>query len=205
MRIVCMTMYSPSNQLLADITVPNLKEYTDRHGYELYELKIDDGKFHYEKHLAVKDLFKHGVDIIFYKDVDSLITNLQKPITDFIDTEHDFFITKDCNEINGGSLIIINTVWSRMFNDFVLFKKYDYNNEQEVYVAYQYDKRFKDKIKILPHPSINSYLYELYPSIPQKTHEEGQWEEGDFLLHLPATTITQRINIFNEYKNKIVL
>jgi hypothetical protein len=62
------------------------------------------------------------------------------------------------------------------------------------------------KVKYLPHPSINSYRYELYAGyegdyfhdymhIP---HEYGQWEPGDLLLHLPGLSLEKRIEVFKE-------
>ena len=67
-------------------------------------------------------------------------------------------------------------------------------------------------IEILPHPSINSYLYEEYGDNYGKivgvqkskpTHIEGQWEPGDFALHLPGIPNSIRIEIFETIKTQI--
>jgi len=200
MKVICLTMFSPYYQPLADISVPNFKTYCDKHGYEFYQLLVGDGDAWFKKNAAFDECFKGNSDIIFYKDIDSLITNLTVPIENFIDDEHDFFITKDIEGINGGSLIMKNTKWSKSFNDFVLSQKENYNNEQEVYAAFENDERFVDKIKILPQNTINSYDYSQYETIGRRTHENGQWEVGDFVLHLPALIIEKRLPIMKNIK-----
>jgi hypothetical protein len=55
-------------------------------------------------------------------------------------------------------------------------------------------------MKILPHPSLNSYPYEHYPEFKNVTHEQGNWEEGDFLLHCPALPYEKRAEILRNAK-----
>lgn len=195
MKVVCVTTWSPYYQPLADITLPNLWDYAFKHDYLVYEHKIEDGKFHFEKHKVFKELFNGGAGIIFYKDIDSMITNLTIPIESFIDLENDFYITKDKTELNGGVMILKNTSWCMVFNDAVLSYKNLVNNEQNAINLMYKNPQANDFIKVLPQSTINSYLYEMYPEIGKQAHEHGQWEEGDFLLHLPALTIEKRIEI----------
>lgn len=195
MKAVCVTTWSPYNQPLADVTLPNLWEYAFRHDYLVYEHKIEDGKFHFEKHRVFKQLFNDGVDVIFYKDIDSMITNQTIPITNFLDDKNDFYITEDTTELNGGVMILKNSEWCRNFNNTILSYSGEVNNEQNAINILYRNKQENDLIKVLPQSTINSYLYESYPEIGKQTHEQGQWEEGDFLLHLPALTLERRIEI----------
>jgi hypothetical protein len=108
------------------------------------------------------------------------------------------------NGINAGNFIIKNTEWSKSFLDFILSKVGSFENDQCVIEAIHNDPEWKDKIKILNHPSVNSYPYDLYsPSwgvigdriIERPTHEEGDWQPGDFIIHLPGKTLLDRLEI----------
>jgi hypothetical protein len=67
-------------------------------------------------------------------------------------------------------------------------------------------------IKIVPQRILNSYDYTLYPDLPSKDALgiDGQWKEGDFLLHIVGgsarfkKTTDQRIDIAKQYLEKVV-
>jgi hypothetical protein len=200
MRVVCCTYYSPSHKELADICLPNLSEYCSRHGYYMWVENIENNKWGYVKHEIFKGLFEKGFDVVWYKDIDSLITNLSVPIEGFIDDEHHFFITKDFNELNGGSVIVKNTKIGRLFNDLILWQRKDFENEQN---AYNFWAKYLEPtlIKILPHPSINSYRYDLYPECENvRSIYQGHWREGDFVLHTPGLPMEKRIEVLKQAK-----
>lgn len=199
MKVVVATMYSPSHQELADLTVPNMEAYASKYGYDTHIIKVENDKWEYKKHEAFKELFK-TYDLIWYKDVDSILTSFKIPITDYIDEEHSFFITKDWTELNGGSICIRNNEWGVWINNMVLANRYKYPNEQNVYNA-NYDIMVVGKsIKVLPQHTINAYKYELYPEIGKLTKEQGQWEEGCLLLHTPALQMKDRIETLKNAK-----
>jgi len=199
MRVVVATMFSPSHQELADLTVPNMESYANKHGYDTHIIKIENDKWEYKKHDAFKELFK-TYDLIWYKDVDSIITNMTIPITDYIDGTQSFFITKDWTELNGGSICLLNNEWGVWINNMVLANRFKYQNEQNVYNA-NYDMMvIGNSIKVLPQHTINAYLYELYPEIGKLTKEQGQWEEGCLLLHTPALQMKDRIETLKNAK-----
>lgn len=197
MKIICCTMYSPSHKELADISVQNFQEYCERHGYEFRVIRIDNDKWEYKKHEAFqKWMANDECDLIFYKDVDSIITNMGIRIADFINETNALFVTEDKTEINGGSLILVNNRWGALLNDMILALRHVCENEQNAMVGLRQNVPiFKDWAHILDHPSINSYLYEMYPEIGRLTPKEGQWEEGHFVLHTPALPMAKRIEI----------
>lgn len=198
MKVVCCTYYSPSYKALADISLPNLSEYCAKHGYYMWVENIENDKWEYVKHDIFKKLFEEGFDLIWYKDVDSIITNMTIPITNFIDDSHDFFITKDFNELNGGSVIIKNTEGGRWVNNMVLANRSKYENEQNVYNANMDMMLIGGFIKILPQQTINAYQYELYPECKSYVGREdlGDWVEGkSFVLHTPGLGIEKRIEV----------
>lgn len=201
MKVICCTYYSPSYKAVADISLPNLSEYCARHGYYMWVENIENDKWEYVKHEMFKELFEKGFDLIWYRDVDSIITNITIQITDFIDDKRDFFITEDVNELNGGSVILKNSEWGRWLNNMVLSNRDYYDNEQNVYNANRDMLMISGCIKILPHPSINSYDYSIYPELPNiRKREDGHHHEGDFVLHTPGAPMEVRLNTLKNVK-----
>jgi hypothetical protein len=202
MKVCCCTYYSPSYKALANISIPNLSEYCMKHNYAVCVQSIDDDKWEYKKHELFKDLFEEDYDLIWYRDIDSVITNMNIPITDFVDKEGDFFLTQDFNELNGGSVIIKNSHYGRMLNNSILrFGRERYENEQNYYNKEVMVMRICET-KVLPHPSINSYDYSLYPECKEYVDREdlGDWKEGNFVLHVPALSMGKRIEVLKNAK-----
>lgn len=195
MKILVVTEYSDRYQEIANISIPNAKEYCAKHNYRFHVIKLEDGDFHYRKHEYFKEAFKNGCDLIAYRDIDAMFTNLTIPYESFINYNHDLFITKDFGGINGGSLIIKNTKGGQWVNDFILSQREKFNNEQEVMEHFITSPEFSQYVKLCGHPSFNSYQYEHYPEFKNVTHEQGQWQEGDFLLHTPALPLEKRAEI----------
>lgn len=207
MRVIVCTMYSPSHQELADISIPNFQEYTDRHGYELRIINIENDKWEFKKHEAFKEwMDKDECDLIFYKDIDSLITNISIPITDFVDKDYSFYLTKDFTELNGGAVIIKNTKEGRLFNDIVLENKDTFENEQNFYNSMPMLMMGANIMNPLMHPSINSYDYSLYPECKEYVGREdlGDWQQGNFVIHFPALQLSHRLKMMKEYLQKII-
>jgi hypothetical protein len=201
MKVCCCTYYSPSHKALADISLPNLSEYCARHGYYMRVDNIENDKWEYVKHKMFEELFDLGYGLIWYRDIDSVITNLSIPITSFTDEHYSFYITKDANELNGGSVIIKNTEAGRRFNKIILSQSGVYENEQNVYNSIPFLMFGVDFMKPLPHPSINSYDYSLYPEFPNlRRREDGHHHEGDFVLHVPALSMERRIEVLKNAK-----
>ncbi len=198
--------YTPDWQPLADIVIPKVEAYCAKHGYILMLVKhIENetvGLYKMMQLALLMPCFHH----IWVLDLDTLITNPNIRFTSFAGgagLDDDIFITEDIHGINAGSWIIRNTEASRLFVRTVI-NNFDAPEEQTVM------KRYLDmvKVKILPHPSINSYKYELYKDILKDelgetvmTHEEGEWQPGDLLLHLPGLDMQTRINTFLYYES----
>lgn len=185
--------YTPSWQELADLTLPVVHDYCAKHNYKpfIHESKHNDS-WADRKMYGIRIFFElwQDYDFIWVLDCDTLITNHSIPFTQLVDYEHDIFITQDVNGINAGSWIIRNTPESLKFVETII-DNFDAPHEQILM------NRYLDmvKVKYLPHPSINSYKYELY-DYGEKSHSEGQWEPGDLLLHLPGLSLEKRIEIF---------
>lgn len=199
-RVCILILYTEGWSNIAKIVLPNAKEYCQRHGYALDAIMHREPyplNFGYSKLTEIKRLLKN-FDIVWSLDLDTLITNHCYKVEDFIDflEDYDFFITKDVNGINGGSFIVKKSDWSIPFLDLLYSLKGEEGMHCEQDAINYYYKNYKDKIKILPHPSINSYKYELYPEFEYGI--DGQWMEGDFVLHLPGLSIEKRIEILKQ-------
>jgi hypothetical protein len=209
-KIGLLTAYYNNYKPLANIVVPNLQGYCIKQGYGLYDYVLPQEGSHYSfKRLEMlKKIFSyHDIGVMLCTDIDILITNYNIKIESFLDDKHDFYICKDVNGINAGNFIVKNTEWSRTFIDFLLSKQGSFENDQCVIEAIHNNPEWKSKIKILPHPSINSFDMQYYaPSwgvigdrkIERPTHKEGAWEAGDFVLHLPGMDLNKRIEILKE-------
>jgi hypothetical protein len=206
LTIGVLTSYYANYKSLADLVIPNLQGYCRKNDYVFYNYMLPEGGLHFsfKRMKMLRELLNYGANIILCTDIDILITNYNIKIESFLDDKHDFYITKDVNGINAGNFIIKNTEWSKSFLDFILSKTDSFENDQCVIEAIHNDPEWKDKIKILSHPSVNSYPYDLYaPSwgvigdrkIERPTHKEGDWQPGDFIIHLPGQPLEKRLEI----------
>ena len=209
MSVAILTSYFPNYQSLADVVIPNLKSYAEQHGYLFSSILCKDGGDAYgfqKMKFLQKILENRSIDLVLCLDLDVAITNKNYKLEDFIKESGDLFITKDVNGINSGSFIIKNSERGRGLIDRILSYNGREDNEQSAIQTH-----LSKEVTILPHPSINSYLYELYGapkwgrqngrSGNEPTHTEGNWKAGDFLLHLPGITLENRIKIINQKLN----
>lgn len=186
--------YTPSWQQLADIVLPRVKEYCEIYGYG-YEVVCTDWSYlkvgHYKMHVLKQVLEKY--EFVWVLDLDTLITNKEIPFTNFVDYHNDIFICLDIHGINAGSWIVRNTPESVQFINEVIMN-FDAPEEQTVMKRYLH----MVKMRILPHPSINSYMYGLYNEIHgsiEISESSGEWAPDHLLLHLPGLSFEKRIEI----------
>lgn len=207
-----LTTQSDSWLDLGDITVPIMSNYARKNNYCLRVVTIPPA-FEFHKVAAILGLLKRGDDLILCLDLDILITNHNIKFENFVDNEHDFYITQDINEINVGSVIVKKSKWVEdMLYEVVTSKA---ENEQNALKPFMTDP----KVKILPHPSINSYPYDEYAPnwglIPGRTpllgikgkptHEQGDWQKGDFIAHVPGLAMEHRLEVLGRLKEHIIL
>jgi len=213
MSAAVLTTQSESWKNLGDLVIPNMEAYCNKQGYKLIVHSIPSTFEFYKINAIYAALDLFGYDLVFCLDLDTLITNHNIRFETFVDTEHDFYITQDINEINVGAVIVRRSNWSE--NLLLDILESDAENEQNALKPHM----GHPKVKILEHPSINSYPYDEYaPSwglIPGRapllgiegkpTHEQGNWQPGDFIAHLPGLTNARRIEIFNRLKEHVIL
>lgn len=202
------TEYGGNYKGIASITVPVMKYYCYKHGYEFRELILErtGNDYAYKKIEFIIELFEdENIKAVFYIDADAMPTNHTIKVESFMDEEHDLFITEHLGEINGGSLIIKNTKKAKQLLNKVLHFRSHFDNEQNVINFCRYDSLFKESINILPHPSINSFDYRLYVECPEiRKEEQGHWVKGCFVFHVPALGIQKREEVLTNIKQHII-
>jgi len=199
MRINILTHYTPSWKEIAAITVPVLERYCKRHGYKLDVYECNSYQLYTGKEKILQAL--HNIDdgdIGLVIDADCLITNHNLSLHNFIDNDHDFYITKHVGNINAGVFIVRKTEWLKKFLNYTLSEigKEGVHCEQDGFAKWQKEHPHDKKIKIVNHPAFNSLKYELYPEHGIQEEENGQWIEGkSFILHLPGVSMQRRVEI----------
>ena len=213
MNLTLLTHYIPTPkedyQLIADLTIPGKEAYCARFGYRHL---IHGGPYFDEKlywaiqrlHLVYDYMFQgvNDVDAVWVLNPASIITNYSKSVTDFVDNEHDFFVTKDCNDINMGSFIVRKSDWTKRYLRYLIDHTKTHSHcwfEQFSVINTYQSSPWKEKIKILDHPSINSYQYFRYKKPPETA---GNWKKGHLVLALPGLSFSERINIIGDFISK---
>lgn len=202
MKIAVLIPSTPDWIDIANITVENAAKYCGRHGYSLYHNVFPQPNNGYKKISGALNILDSGFDAVWVLDADTLITNHTIRIERYLTSKKSFFITKDINGINCGSFVVKKSKWSISFLEWLLKcegKEKMYCEQDAVnYYMTLFPKEVDTHFLFLPHPSINSYLYELYPQYGEQTHEQGQWEAGDFVLHLPGVGMDKRLEILKK-------
>lgn len=201
-----LTHYTENWSDIAAVTIPVLENYCEKHGYHLSVFKNTPyqnytGK---EKMKQILEVCKYG-DIAMVIDADAIITNPEIKIESFIDDEHDFYITKHVGNINAGVFILRFTQWTELFINKLLpsIGKEKVHCEQDAIMEYMVAHPNNKKIKILPHPSINSFDYSLYKEHTDKIGSYEDWKPNDFVLHLPGTGMELRKKKLSEVKQTL--
>ena len=196
MRIGCLTIHDDHYQRLADITNPAKRAYCDRHGYTPIFLKSPD-RFDYFSFVSEAMNCLPRFDWLWVSGIDGHVTNPAVRLETFLDDEHDFITTCDFNGLNNGSMFMRNTGWMMEFLGKWLVSKHrlgGWTCPEQTALAYLLYLEPKDKWHILrPQRRCNAYMYrELKAEYP-----EGEWEPGDFFLHLAGIPLERRIEILN--------
>ena len=205
--IKVLTHYTANWANLMDVTLPILERYCEKNGYQLSVFKNTpyDTYTGKEKIRQVLSVCEDG-DIALVLDADTIITNPEIRVEGFINDNQDFYITNHVGKVNSGVFIVRLSTWSRAFLNFLLsvIGMGWVHCEQDAIVKYLNEYPNDKKICILPHPSINSLMYQLYPEHKDiTTEEEGNWTPNHLLLHLPGVGMDKRLEILTKIKETL--
>jgi len=208
--------------------------YAQQHGYSSYlktnNFVGDISTIGYEKiHFTKQILNEHPEhEWIWWTGTDTMITNFSTRIEDRINNAYHFIVCVDINGINADSFLVRNTPQGRGFiDDIIAIQDVAMNNwDTEQWAIsnllgfpgtslpgwpYGNDlkitNKYKDVVKIMPQRYMNSFNYLLYPQYKitrDKLDFDGNWQLGDWLIHWPATSLEDRIQLANFYKEYII-
>lgn len=216
MRICVAYTYGENFAELAQVCIPVLIKYCEKHKYDCAIKAFPTNKkggYGFINTKRVAELLD-GYDLVLSLEADMLITQLDWKIEDLIDEEHSFFICKDVNDYNGASWIVKGNKEGKDWLNYVNSFEDEYEHEQTLFEKVCSNISI---VKTLNHPSINSIKFdEYYPSygkpnfkigdkVTKPTVEQGDWIPECFICHLPAMPLEKRITTFQRIKQELNL
>lgn len=202
---------------LSDITFKRLKEYCDKHNYDLctYDYSLDTSRhIAWSKICVLQEKMKKHIDYDYYIwiDDDIYITNIDKSIEELIKPYpfNNILMSADVYPsypLNSGIIICKNNNFVKSFFNYVwifgkrMDREWKHPWEQDP-ITFLYLKNL-DKIKIIPHKVIQSFHRDY--DLP----EHFRWSYGDFSVHVTGMSLEKRlieldniIKICNENEKK---
>ena len=167
---------------------------------------------------------------IFNADCDTMITNMEIKLEDIVATQArpniHILMPSDCNGINCGTMMVRNSPIGRAFLDTIIAGEPLYRHcgmfenqlIQDMLVGQWMwwgemkpgGSVWSDVSNVLRQRVMNSYDYSKLPLLKDRPHyndiiwgESGQWQEGDFMIQWPATSLEYRINAAKEMFAKL--
>lgn len=188
---------------VADLTLPVLMEYCNRHGYEL-SVKQNMTPKRGVIWQRIEDMMNvpTGANWLAHADSDVLITNLTIPLDSIVSQSEGYgsnpypliIVGSDQNGINDGILFIRNVTAARLMVADIM-----QSSAECFQAALQEAIRSDDEVKfattIAPQRLFNSYFEGEYPD----QDPNGVWRTGDFCFHLPGRSNPRRVEILQQF------
>ncbi len=205
-RTAVISLYHDNYQPLADLVLPNWREYCTAQGYDL---KVHCGQYGaggfgaQKMRLLYDEMFvKETVDLAWVIDLDILITNHTLRIEDFTNGRDTYYLCLEpWGKVNHGSFIVVKSPSSKRLIEFILSKIPQWCDEQTVVNVeiYNRGKCAENSICLLSHPSINSLICDLYGVDKEMAYNHpANWTKGHLALHLAGLALEARLKIFKD-------
>lgn len=210
MKFLITTEYNEAFAGVADLTMPVIAEYAERHGYGLL----------IERNPQCKDIVRRryetiaevcavgSVDWVVHLDADVLLTNLTVPLAEVVEeammnTRHPRIIMSECPykdamQCNDGVALFAATY----DNSIECTMAANVQATGDIWCGQDYFNHISDvPITLLPQHKLNGMLFKEYGM----EWPLGEWREGEsFALHLPGMRNDRRVEILKEHIPKIV-
>lgn len=238
-KILVLTGSDDSMHSVLDLTIPSKQRYVQKHGYDLLIRRsfpaIPEAGFMdnvigigFLRTLMVFQMLEH-YDVVMWIDGDSIITNDDIPIDDFLIGDHGFYASWDwLSHANGGpghtgfssgNFVVRRTAnTEKLFNAFINVSRHFLQDEgaDQVTLNTIYNVAeigLQQEFKILGHSFLNAvpeFMVETSTwkadpkrSGPTRSHIiVSPWNEDCFLAHLTGCTTEDRIMILQTYLKK---
>ncbi len=199
MKIALSLQYNDAFKDIADITVPVIQAYALRHGYSVFVHKCDSvsPEICWQR---VEDVAKllPDFEMVVHLDADLLITNpdirlgmIAAEQTRTLRNIPDVLVSTDCNGINDGCCM-----WFRKWSTQCALKELmAVSVTKDTSLQNIMEGKSGLSVHKMPQRLTNSYLHAEYGI----EHPEGEWQPGDFILHLPGIGNARRIEILKAH------
>jgi hypothetical protein len=215
MRTLILTGSDAKMMDVLNLTLPSKQDYCKRHNYDLLSLRsfsADPQCNFTSKHvgfLRALTAFKQlrYYDNVMWVDADSIITNTEYKIEDFILNDACFIASYDWmhyNSFSTGNFIIRKTSSTQsLFNRFLNVSQFRLNDimaeQGTLNQIYRESNEYKEMFNILPHKFLGA--------VPNIVHSTDTWSNDKrcniidpwtpdcFLAHLTGMTAEERVNI----------
>lgn len=213
MKIGLQCSHDISYAPLGDLTwYKNKAKYCEKHGYipHVYVYNNSSVPHGFMKMFHLREILRDNIDWVWATGCDSMITNMTCKLEDIIDEKYHLIIGTDQNGLNADSFIIRNSEEGRYYVDYIIagvdiYRDHPWAEQQAMIDCFD---KFKDITKLVPQRTFNSYNYDFYPQCPKpnldKLGTDGNWQEGDFLIHWPGQTLERRIRHFHRYSQSVI-
>jgi hypothetical protein len=153
------------------------------------------------------------VEWIFWKDADGLITNFNIKLEDIVDNDYHVMLTTYWNGINNGMMMVRNSEQGRAWLEMIMskFPEYARHPVQDQQVMIDTFEEWKHIIKIVPQRTFNSACFSdgahrgAYTTTLDTLGTDGQWQQGDFIMHWPGQDPSLRLMLARKYINRVLL
>lgn len=209
---------TPDMDQLTDITWPNKSEYCQKYGYHGILQKQTWPYLGFDKIIMIKQILESNrYEWILWVDNDVLFTNFDKKIEEIIEANNDshFIICADYGgAVNAGVFLVKNSDKGKEYIQHLAEKMYElapinkflFGEEQTAICATYKDEKWKDTVKVIPQKIMNAYPYSGVYGHPNGLNDwlgvNGNWEEGDFIIHIPGfgpDLFHKRLEHFKKY------
>jgi len=185
---------------VADLTMPVLAKYCERHGYSLTIAQNPpiERTLVWDRCLTMLGNIA-DFDWTIHMDADVLITNHDITLESLVEQfpTRDMILSRDHTGLNDG------VVFSRYDAKVVWFDLWRMKDEVSSLAAtwkYLVDNPNQTSIGEVPQKLFNAYPYSAYGI----DYPQGTWESGDFAYHLPGKTTDDRVKLLTPMIGNIV-
>lgn len=209
---LCIATYAPPNGLRI-ITDPNKQEYSKRHGYDFARNERETGEVgaaFFERHKWHLSLMRSDRwDWFYLIDDDAIFTNMTLRLEDIILDSDEIIFPMDALTIQSGGMLIRNSFCGRLFLNMVVMSRVDGEYMQsDQFVMRDLLPPFRGSVRLIPQRTLGSYRYSLYRGLGGNYEvgkdfagNDGEWQFGDFVFHVPGCQV--KASVLNEMLQKV--
>lgn len=211
MSAVVLTAASEKYAALAAYTLPNKQAYCQMHGYTLTDFSRVLTNYSWDKLRALfTAMVRLEADLFAWLDCDAIVTNPQHRLEHRLGAVgaewalRDVMLARDDNGVNAGIILLRRSPGAFRFLYAVLnlgFKRYgkEWAGEQRALEWYALHPPEGVDVEIAPQRLLNGYRYrESCSDLPVDGHP-GEWQPGDFILHLAGVSDERKVQIARDF------